>query len=248
MDLVKDILSFKKNIGADVTKQLQKLEGLMQSFVLAAGVGSSLGVDEIRALLLTKIMPAMCELWNLYMVATKGPGQTVRPGAAYTAGEHLFSRLQAVETSKAGGGNGGSTAPNLERRMKALEAQIASGVGQVSGPTPSVFGIGFGAVAGAPPGAGGPPVAPTATPGLGANMAISNLNNHMNTVAAKVKELHAQLGNATVSCGGQAFCSIDDYERFIVQHLPGNIYAYFYDMVSLLQRGCGKNHVLVSSV
>jgi hypothetical protein len=48
-DLVKDILSFKKNIGADVTKRLQKLEGLMQSFEVAAGVGSNLVVNEIRA-------------------------------------------------------------------------------------------------------------------------------------------------------------------------------------------------------
>jgi hypothetical protein len=79
-------------------------------------------------------------------------------------------------------------------------------------------------------------------------MAISNLTAHMNTVAAKVKELDAQLGNVTVLCRGQSFCSIDDCEAFVVQHMPGNTYACFYDMVLLLQRGWGKNHVLVSSV
>jgi hypothetical protein len=37
-------------------------------------------------------------------------------------------------------------------------------------------------------------------------------------------------------------------EAFIVQHMPGNTYAYFYDMVSLLQLGGGENHVSVLSV
>jgi hypothetical protein len=60
--------------------------------------------------------------------------------------------------------------------------------------------------------------------------------------------MDAQLGNVTVSCGGQSFRSIEDCETFIVQHVPGNTYAYFYDMVSLLQRGWGENHISVSSV
>jgi hypothetical protein len=95
-DLSKYIRSFKKNIGTDVTTRLQKLEASVQAFELASGVGASSGLAEIRTLLVSEIMPAMRDLWNLYMVVTKGPGQAVRPGAGDIAGDHLFSRLQDV--------------------------------------------------------------------------------------------------------------------------------------------------------
>jgi hypothetical protein len=98
-DLSKDIRSFKKNIGTDVTTRLQKLEASVQAFELASSVGASLGLAEIRTLLVSEIMPAMRDLWNLYMVVTKCPGQAVRPGAGDIAGDHLFSRLQDVEVA-----------------------------------------------------------------------------------------------------------------------------------------------------
>jgi hypothetical protein len=60
--------------------------------------------------------------------------------------------------------------------------------------------------------------------------------------------MDAQLGNVTNLCGGQSFRSIEDCDTFIVQHVPGNTYAYFYDMVSLLQRGWGENHISMTSV
>jgi hypothetical protein len=77
---------------------------------------------------------------------------------------------------------------------------------------------------------------------------VVDLTTRLNTLVAKVKDLDAQLGNLTVVCGGQTFRSMEDCEAFIVTYVPGNTYAYFYDMVSLLQRCWGENHVSVSKV
>jgi hypothetical protein len=241
-DLEKDIRSFKKNIGADVTDRLKKLEESAQALELASGVRSGTDVSEIRTLLVNEIMPAMRDLWNLYMVATKGPGHAVRPGSGDTAGEHLMSRIEAVEQFS-NGCSGGGTAPDLERRILVLETQATASGGQTGGGVPSLFGAGFGMSAGVVPGSTG-----HAPPTSGGGDAINDLSVKVGTLSAKIKELEAQLGNVTVNCGGQTFRSIEDCEAFIIQHVPGNTYAYFYDMVSLLQRGWGENHISVSAV
>ena len=197
-------------------------------------VGSSTDTAEIGTLLIDKIMPAMRDLWNFYMVATKGPGQALRPGSTDSAGEHLFSRLQAVENAPNNAGGGDATTRMLEHRILTLETRASAAGGDVK---PSVFGAGFGDVG-------------VASLGGAASTTdeVADISARLGTVVAKVKELDAQLGNVTVSCGGQSFRSIDDCEAFIVQHVPGNTYAYFYDMVSLLQRGWGENHISVSAV
>jgi hypothetical protein len=51
------------------------------------------------------------------------------------------------------------------------------------------------------------------------------------------------MDNVSVLMGGHTFKSVDDCEGFILQHVPGNSYAHFYDIVSLLQRAWGHNHV-----
>jgi hypothetical protein len=182
-------------------------------------------------------MPAMQDLWDFYMVATKGPGQALHPGSGDSAGEHLFLRIQAVENALAGSGGGDATTRMLEQRIQTLEARASAGGGNGM---PSVFGAGFGAIGVA--GLGGAPT------GAADTAEVANISYGLVTVVAKVKELEAQLGNVTVSCGGQLFRSIDDCEAFIVQHVPGNTYAYFYDMVSLLQRSWGESHISVSAV
>jgi hypothetical protein len=56
------------------------------------------------------------------------------------------------------------------------------------------------------------------------------------------------MDNVTVSMGGHTFKSVNDCETFILQHIPGNTYAHFYDVVSILQRGWGHNNVGVRKV
>jgi hypothetical protein len=68
------------------------------------------------------------------------------------------------------------------------------------------------------------------------------------SLEAKVRDLEAQMDNVTVSMGGHTFKSVNDCETFILQHIPGNSYAHFYDVVSLLQRGWGHNHVGIREV
>jgi hypothetical protein len=68
------------------------------------------------------------------------------------------------------------------------------------------------------------------------------------SIEAKIRDLEAQMDNITVSMGGFQFKSVDDCETFILKHVPGNTFAYFYDLVSLLQRGWGQNHIGVREV
>jgi hypothetical protein len=77
---------------------------------------------------------------------------------------------------------------------------------------------------------------------------MADLMARLNTLFSKVKDLDAQLGNLTLVCGGQTFCSMEDCAAFIMAYVPGNTYGYFHDMASLLQRCWGKNHVSVSKV
>jgi hypothetical protein len=48
--------------------------------------------------------------------------------------------------------------------------------------------------------------------------------------------------------GGFTFKSVNDCEAFILKNVPGNTYAHFYDVGSLLQRAWGHNHVSVQEV
>jgi hypothetical protein len=47
---------------------------------------------------------------------------------------------------------------------------------------------------------------------------------------------------------GFTFKSVDNCESFVIGHVPGNTYAYFYNAVPLLQRGWGQNHIGVMDV
>jgi hypothetical protein len=65
---------------------------------------------------------------------------------------------------------------------------------------------------------------------------------------SKLKEMEAQMGNVTISMRGYTFRSLEDCEMFIVDYVPGNTYAHFYDIISLLQRAWGETHVSVAEV
>jgi hypothetical protein len=54
------------------------------------------------------------------------------------------------------------------------------------------------------------------------------------------------MGNVTIAMRGYTFKCLEDCETFVLQYVPGNTYAHFYDMVSLLQRAWGESHVSVA--
>jgi hypothetical protein len=72
---------------------------------------------------------------------------------------------------------------------------------------------------------------------------VETLDPRLTRIEAKLRDLEAQMDNITVTMGGLTFKSVDDCEAFVIRHIPGNMYAYFYDVVSLLQRGWGHNHI-----
>jgi hypothetical protein len=115
----------------------------------------------------------------------------------------------------------------LEQRIKDLEAKLLTQiptpvVPSLFGPTP-VLGIGT-------------PIPPVSAPGpvLTGTPGDPKLGTKVAELETKVKELDAQMGNVTIAMRGYTFKCLEDCETFVVQYVPGNTYAHFYDMVSLL--------------
>jgi hypothetical protein len=65
---------------------------------------------------------------------------------------------------------------------------------------------------------------------------------------ATLADLEAQMDNITIAMGGHSFKLVDDCEAFILHHVPGNTFAYFYNIVSLLHRAWGNNHIGVCGI
>lgn len=167
-----------------------------------------------------------------------------------TTGRNLVARIGILET---GGvtpgfstGSGGSSLIGLTQRVAQLERSLHTGSGgpvDHMGVLPELFGRSPGEVE-RPFEAG--------LGGVGATRAhgedSATLEPRFLSLEAKVRDLEAQMDNVTVSMGGHTFKSVNDCETFILQHIPGNSYAHFYDVVSLLQRGWGHNHVGIREV
>jgi hypothetical protein len=233
----KEVLEFKKHIGGDVLAKLKSVEASLQAMeATSAEDGNGASFAEIRHLFMTELIPATKDLWNLYMLATEGPGKALRPGSGATPGGFLFSKIAALEEApKPQVGMGGNSV--MEKRVALLESQ--SGVGLGHRPSlPSIFGLGEG---------GNVQELNQVAPAAAAE-SNEELANNVSLLEAKVKDLDAQLGNVTVTAGSFTFSSVEDCEAFVLKHVPGNTYAYFYDMLSLLQRGWGETHVSVSVV
>jgi hypothetical protein len=98
-NLIKDVAYFKANIGDDMVTRVKALEASLKAFESHAGGGNEAEVTGLRTVLVNTIMPALRNLRNLYMVATKGPGQALRPGPGEAAGEHLTNRISVLETA-----------------------------------------------------------------------------------------------------------------------------------------------------
>jgi uncharacterized membrane protein YgcG len=211
-------------------------------------------VLQIHTSLKTEVFPAVCDLWALYELATEGRVGSCPLGTGGTAGNALFNRLNSLEAagkdflarlaameqsgvtnggpSSGGGFSTGSSIIGLAQRVATLERQAES---QPPNPIdlPSLFsqhtldrGGNF-------------------TPGLGGVVpqAPTNDDSRLLTLEAKIGDLEAQMDNVSVSMGGFTFKSVHDCESFVLEHIPGNSYAHFYDVVSLLQRSWGQVHV-----
>jgi hypothetical protein len=267
---------FRDSTGDQLLVRLADLELSVKSMEASATPDALSGiVIQIRSSLVNDIFPAVRNLWTLFEMVTLGERNGTRlrceAGGSYDVGHLLFQRLETMEKTgkdivhrvqslETGGISAplhGSSVQSLTQRVLALErgrAQAYSGPARGGGPVgdlPGLFsdsrgshrdsdsprrGHGDGRASGGG-GYGDEPPAPD--PYMGPRLA---------TVEAKIRDLEAQLDNMTVSMGGFSFKSVDDCEAFVIKHVPGNTFAFFYDLVSLLQRGWGHNHIGVREV
>lgn len=243
----------RTGLGGDVVEKLRNLESSIQAWeVTAKSNVTEIPVAQLEKIVLKEMFPALKDIWDLYTLLTCGPGQALRPGSNVPAGKFLFDRVQRVEELGPVSGAPAPTGLGLENRMKVLEEKVLNYPGAQGSTILSLFG----------------PIGGQAIPRIGAATAGSaflgeeiqearsrigeevsaETSHRLNEMDAKLKELDAQMGNVTISMRGYTFRSIEDCEVFIVEYVPGNTYAHFYDMISLLQRAWGETHVSVADV
>jgi hypothetical protein len=248
-----DLKRFRASTGEALLQRLAELETSVRT-IESTSTPDTLAkvVVKLQEVVGKQIIPAVRNLWEFYEVLTTGAVGSCTPGAAHLdAGKALDVRLKAIESSGEAAGarlllleTGGATAPpsgstsvvSLTQRVLQLERSVAAG-----GTAPTFHGVPdlFGARV---PAWEGGRVDPTP-------LALTTSEEpRLGRIEAKLRDLEAQMDNVTVSMGGFTFKSLDDCEAFVVGHVPGNTYAYFYDVVSLLQRGWGHNHVGVMDV
>jgi hypothetical protein len=191
-----------------------------------------------------------------------------RMTALEDAGHGIMKKVQRLESGDvAVAPSGGSSVNSLTQRVMALERKSGA-TGRRSGAIgdiPSLFsntqesGVRFGSGGGRSFSGdgdrggdwdGGSDRGGGGDQGVGRNFSEQDpsIAPRLKTIEAKLLDLEAQMDNITVSMGGFQFKSVDDCEAFILKHVPGNTFAYFYDIVSLLQRAWGHNHIGVREV
>jgi hypothetical protein len=255
-----EIAKFKSSTGdqlmsrlGDLETQVRTLEGTSTPDVLT-GI-----VVQIRKSLVDDIFPAVRNLWGMYERMTTGSLGTCTPGDSHTPGTALLDRMESLEesgrnilarlgNSSPGGDVGVGPASSLigiSQRLAQLEKHLQQRRAPGAHPEPLP---GLGLFGGAPDPR--PHSPPQFAPGVGGFTGThSGLSDaRLATLEARVMDLEAQLDNVTVSMGGITFKSVNDCESFILENVPGNTYAHFYDLVSLLQRAWGANHVGVREV
>jgi hypothetical protein len=135
----KSVKTFNSNVGGDVLKKLAAIENSVKAMEATNCAGAGPMFDQVRKVLIDEIIPAMTDLWDLYMLATEGPGKALKPGSGKPPGEYLWTKLAAVSPPGATLGLG-SSASSLEQRLLLLEATVA-GTGATAVPAiPSIFG------------------------------------------------------------------------------------------------------------
>jgi hypothetical protein len=255
-----EMRKFKANTGNDLQVRLASLESQIRAVESSSTPEALEGIVlQMRSALMKDIIPAIRHLWKLFELTTVGKDGFCEPTGSHATGEALLKRLDGIEATgrnlvarlglveesgTASGfpsGIGGSSLIGLSQRLAQVEKQMGGGT---PGPTtglgslPSVFGRQGPAPFTAGLGGVGRPGAAGADPGMHPDQ-----SPRLTTLEAKVRDLESQMDNVSVSMGGNTFKSVNDCESFILQHIPGNTYAHFYDVVSLLQRAWGHNHV-----
>jgi hypothetical protein len=238
-----ELETFRSGLGGNVMTKMKELEASVKQWE-ATGRGSTtkLPMAEIEKLIISEMFPAMKDLWNFYMLVTAGPGLPLRPGDPTPSGEALFSQLKRIETLGSASGAPGVVSLSLEHRIKTLETAVAAQSATPVAAAPSLFAPAptLPTVPGSVTG-----VIPGLTPVVGSSVPAT-LPTQVLVLENKVKDLDAQMGHVTIAMRGYTFKCMDDCETFALQYVPGNTYAHFYDMVSLLQRAWGENHVSVA--
>jgi hypothetical protein len=93
----KEVLEFKSKIGGDVLTKLQSVEASLQLLeATAMSDASSPTFLELCHTFMTELIPATKDLWNLYILATEGPGKALQPGLRATPGGYLFTKLATL--------------------------------------------------------------------------------------------------------------------------------------------------------
>jgi hypothetical protein len=185
--------------------------------------GAEVSFTRIARTMMKTVAPAIKDLWEVHGLLTRGPDGQVVPGSRLVRpGQHLQDFQQAT----------GARLAELEDRLKAVEAG--------KDPHPPLADAGLGDLFG---GLGEEAdVGETAADfreveGIGAN------DGRIAMLEAKLADVESRLGAVTVECGGFTFRNPEDCVEFVSRHVPGQTYAFFYDMVSLLQRAWGDTHV-----
>jgi hypothetical protein len=244
----------RAGLGGDVVRKLQNLESSVQAWEATAKANiTDVPMAQLEKIILKEMFPALKDIWNLYMILTCGPGEALRPGSNIPAGKFLFERFQRVEELRATSGAPASTGLGLENRMRVLEEKVLTYSQAPTQRIPSLFGdLGGGNVVGRTPQltAGGAFFGDEGrvARGRAEAEASADTTHRLNEMDSKLKEMEAQMGNVTISMRGYTFRSLEDCEMFIVDYVPGNTYAHFYDIISLLQRAWGETHVSVAEV
>jgi hypothetical protein len=104
-----------------------------------AGVGPTF--RQVRTVLLEEIIPAMTDLWDLYMIATEGPGKVLKPGSGQAPGNYLWSQLKAGGRS-AGVSSSKSNGLTIEQCIVGLEQDLHHNRVAGAPAIPSIFGEG----------------------------------------------------------------------------------------------------------
>jgi hypothetical protein len=232
---VHEVAQFRQGLGGDLTKKLSFIETSIQAWQASSNNDTTkLPLSQLEKIVVDDMFPALKDVWNLFMATTCGPGQALRPGSGIPAGQYLFEQLQKLEELRPVGSPHVLGNATLDARVKLLEDRVSAEQHSTQYVVPSLFGE---------PG----PVANVSfqhtAPSVAGN---AGMEHRVGDLEVRIKEMDARMGNTTIQMRGYTFRSLEDCEVFIVENVPGNTYAYFYDMISLLQRAWGSTHVSVS--
>jgi hypothetical protein len=97
------------NVGGNVLKKLTAVENSMRAIEATSDAGDGPTFGQVCTVILDEIIPVMTNLWDLYMLATEGPGKVLRPGPGKPPGKYLWTQLLAGPLQSTAVGDAGLT-------------------------------------------------------------------------------------------------------------------------------------------